>query len=58
MGVTALLFAVERQEVRTKCIFSDFWQRTGARFKMSYIWKGEEVLKKSVFTEFTSRCLI
>ena len=26
MGVTVLVFAVELQKVRTKCIFSDFWE--------------------------------
>ena len=29
MGVTVLVFAVELQKVRTKCIFSDFWERMG-----------------------------
>ena len=54
MGVTVLVFAVELQ-VRTKCILSDFWERTGVRFKLSCVWKGEESIEKSVFTEFTSR---
>ena len=35
--------------------FSDFWESTGARFKMACVWKGKESNKKSVFTEFTSR---
>ena len=34
MGVTVLVFAVEQQKVRTKRIFSDFWERTGASFKI------------------------
>ena len=54
MGVTLLVFAVELQKVRTKYIFSDFWERTGASFKMACMWKGEESIKKSVFTEFAS----
>ena len=55
MGVTVLVFAVEQQKVRTKRIFSDFWERTGASFKIECLWKGEESIKKPVFTEFTSR---
>ena len=55
MGVTVLVFAVELQKVRTKRIFSDFWERTGASFKIECTRKGEESIKKSVFTEFTSR---
>ena len=35
MGVTILIFVVELQEVSTKCIFSDFWEKTGASFKMT-----------------------
>ena len=42
MGVTELVFVVELQKVRTKCISSDFWDRTGASFKMGCIRKGEE----------------
>ena len=53
MGVTVLVFAVELQKVRTKCIFSDFWERTGASFKIERMWKGEESIEKSIFTEFT-----
>ena len=49
MGVTVLVFAVELQKVRTKCIFSDFWERTGASFKIECMWKGEESIKKSFF---------
>ena len=37
MGVTVLVFAVELQKVRTKCIFLDFWERTGASFKIECI---------------------
>ena len=55
MVVTVLVFAVELQKVRTKCIFSDFLERTGASFKIECTWKEEESIKKSVFTEFTSR---
>ena len=32
--VTVLLFAAELLKVRTICIFSDFWERTAASFKM------------------------
>ena len=49
MGVTVLVFAVELQEVRTKCIFSDFWERTGASFEMACMWKEEESFKKIRF---------
>ena len=49
MGVTVLVFAVKLQKVRTKYIFSDFWERTGASFKIECMWKGEESIKKSVF---------
>ena len=55
MGVTVPVFVVELQKVRTKRIFSDFWERTGASFKIECMWKGEESIKKFVFTEFTSR---
>ena len=55
MGITVLVFAVELQKVRTKCIFLDFWERTGASFEIECMRKGEESIKKSVFTEFTSR---
>ena len=49
MGVTVLVFAVELQKVRTKCIFSDFWERTGVSFKIECMWKGEESIKKIRF---------
>ena len=55
MEVNVLVFAVELQKVRTKCIFSDFWERTGASFKIECVRKGEESIKKSVFIEFTSK---
>ena len=55
MGVTVLVFAVELQKGRTKYIFSNFWERTGASFEIECMWNGEESIKKSVFTEFTSR---
>ena len=55
MGVTELVFAVELQKVRTECIFSEFWERTGASLKIECMWKREESIKKSGFTEFTSR---
>ena len=32
MGVTVLIFVVELPKVRTKCIFSDFRERTGVSF--------------------------
>ena len=44
-GVNVLLFTAELQKVRTKYIFSDFWERTGASFKMACMWKGEESIK-------------
>ena len=40
MGVTLLVFAVELQKVRIKCIFSDFWERSGASFRIECMWKG------------------
>ena len=55
MGVTILVFAVELQKVRTKYIFLDFWERTGASFEIESMRKGEESIQKSVFTEFTLR---
>ena len=55
MRVTALVFAVELKKVRTECISSDFWEKTGASFKMASVWKGEGSIEKSVFTEFTSK---
>ena len=55
MGVTELVFAAELENVHTKCISSDIWERTGARFKMASMWKEEESIKKSVLTEFTTK---
>ena len=49
MGVTVLIFVVELQKVRTKCIFSHFWERTGTSFKMACMWKGKESIKKICF---------
>ena len=49
MGVTVLVFAVELQKVRTKCIFLDFWERTGASFKIECMRKGEESIKNIRF---------
>ena len=48
IGVTVLVFAIELQEVRTKCIFSDFWERTWASFEMARMWKEEESTKKKI----------
>ena len=49
MGVTVLVFVVELQKLRTKCISSEFWDRTGASFKMGCMRKGEESIKKIRF---------
>ena len=49
MGVTVLVFAVELQKVRTKSIFFDLWESTGARFKMACVWKRKENNKKNRF---------
>ena len=49
MGVTEFIVVVELQKVRTKCISSDFWDRTGASLKMGCIWKGEESNEKIRF---------
>ena len=46
------------EKVRTKCIFLDFWERTGASFKIECMWKGEESIKKSAFTEYTKKDLV
>ena len=45
MGVIVLVFAVELQKLRTKCIFPDFWERTGASVKIECMWKGEVSIK-------------
>ena len=52
MSFPVLFFVVELQKVRTKCISSIFLERTGAIFKVACMWKGEESIKKPVFTEF------
>ena len=49
MGVTVLVYAVELQKVRAKCTFLDFWERTGASFKIECTRKGEESIKKIRF---------
>ena len=36
---------LKMQKVRTTCIFSDYWERTGAGFKKACTWKGEEGIK-------------
>ena len=46
MGVAVLVFVVELQKARTKCIIFHFWERTGASFKMACIWKGGGVEQK------------
>ena len=40
MGITVLVLPVELQEVRTKCIFSDFWD--WGEFQNGMYVKGEE----------------
>ena len=45
MGVTVLVFAIELQKVRTKCVSSDFGDKTVSSFKMACMWKGQEELK-------------
>ena len=51
MGVTVLVFAVEQhaQKVRTTCISFDFWERTGASFKVACMWKGQESIKNPFY---------
>ena len=49
MGVTVIVFAVELQKVRAKCIFPDFSERTGASFKIECMRKREESIKKIRF---------
>ena len=36
---------LKMQKVRTTCIISDYWERTGAGFKKACTWKGEEGIK-------------
>ena len=47
MGVTVLVFAAGQhaQKVCTTCISFDFWERTGASFKVACMWKGQERIK-------------
>ena len=47
MGVTVLVFVVELQKVPTKCIFLDFWERTGTSFKID-VCESIKSIKKSV----------
>ena len=55
MGEMAVLvFAVELQKLPTKCIFPIFEGGLG-RVSKWHVLKGEESVKKSIFTEFTSR---
>ena len=49
MGVTVLVFAATLQKVRTTCIFSDNWERTGASFKMACMWKGKKAQNNPFF---------
>ena len=49
MRVTVFVFAVELQKVGNKCTSTDFWERTGASFKMAYMWKGEDSIEKNLF---------
>ena len=59
MGVTAVLvFAVELQKLPTKYIFSNFLKEDRGEFQNGMYWKGEESVKKSIFTEFTSKSQI
>ena len=51
MGVNLLVFVVELQKVRSNCTSSDFWESTGASFKMACMWKGEESFKKNPFLQ-------
>ena len=41
MGITVLVLPVELQEVRTNCIFSDFWD--WGEFQNGMYVKGEEI---------------
>ena len=49
MRVTVFVFAVELQKVGNKCTSTDFLERTGASFKMAYMWKGEDSIEKNLF---------
>ena len=42
MGITVLVLPVELQEVRTKCIFSDFLREDWGEFQNGMYVKGEE----------------
>ena len=60
MGVMAILiFAVELQKLPTKYIFfSNFLKEDWGEFQNGMYWKREESVKKSIFTEFTSKSQI
>ena len=51
MGVSILAVAVELEKECTICIYSDFWARTGASFKMACSWKVEESIEEPIFTQ-------
>ena len=53
MGVTVLVFAVELQKVRTKCIFLDFWEWTGASFKVECMRKWEKIRFYRIYIEIS-----
>ena len=49
MRITVFVFAVELRKVGTKCTSTDFWERTGASFKMACMWKGDDSIEKIRF---------
>ena len=51
MGVTELVVVVELQKVRTKCISSDFWDRTGGEFKNGMYTEGRRKQWKNPFLQ-------
>ena len=57
MGFTVLLFATELQKPESAhhMHFLRFLREDWGEFQKACMWKGEESIKKSVFTEFTSR---
>ena len=49
MGVTVLVFAIELQEVRTKCIFLRFLREDWGEFQnVMYVKGGRKYLKKLI----------
>ena len=48
MGVSILAVAVELEKECTIYIYSDFWARTGASFKMACSWKVEESIDEPI----------